>query len=287
MATLLTLRRRMKAAQNVSKTTRAMQMIAASKLKRAQEAALSSRPYVDKLLQLTRQVASRVEEKNIYPYIQPQNIIGRSLVIALSPDRGLCGGLVTNLLREFLNFQSQNAQAAYIAIGKKLEGRIIKLSNEVVATFPFGTTLPAFDMVYPISKLIDEYYLGNKVDSVKVLYTGFASIFSQTPSVATLLPIDLPESEKEKTSQPTLFEPSLTDIMPGLLRHYLEMSLFQSILESYVSEQAARMIAMQNATNNAKDIIEGLRLEYNKTRQAKITSELLDITSSRRALHHG
>ncbi|MBI5044755.1 MAG: ATP synthase F1 subunit gamma [Candidatus Levybacteria bacterium] len=285
MATLISLRRRIKAAQNVSKTTRAMQMIAASKLKRAQDAALAGRPYVQKLTELAQDITLRTEDAKKHPFMRLSIDNDKTLLIAIAPDKGLCGGLVTNLLREFFIYSRDEKNAQMIVVGKKLENQVVKLQNEVLAAFHFGTTLPTFDVVFPIIKLINEYYLSGKVQSVKVLYTDFVSFFNQSPKVVQLLPISLPESsdqEKKNVAQADmLYEPSLEEMVPELLKHYLEMSLFQYFLETYLSEQAARMIAMQNATNNAKDIISGLKLEYNKTRQAKITGELLDIIGGR------
>lgn len=283
MATLITLRRRIRAAQNVSKTTKAMQMIAASKLKKAQDAALSSRPYVKELTKIAQIVTLKTEDSKKHPYMQLSTHTDKTLLIAISPDKGLCGGLITNLLREFFSYSQEFRLSPLIVVGKKLETQVYKLENELLATFRFGTTLPTFDMIFPIIKIIDEYYLSGQVRSVHVLYTDFNNFFVQTPRIAQLLPISLPESSDQILSQSNsiLFEPSISEILPTLLKHYLEMSLFQFFLESYLSEQAARMLAMQNATNNAKDIIEALRLEYNKTRQAKITSELLDIIGGR------
>lgn len=282
MATLLSLKRRIRAASNISKTTRAFQMIATSRLKKAQEATLASRPYVSKLTELAQELSAKKDESASHPYITSPSENNKTLVIALSPDKGLCGGLITNLLREFYTYTKTDKDASYIVVGKKIEGQITKLPNEIVASFAFGTTLPTFDMVYPVSRLINEYYLSGKVSSVKVLYTDFASFFSQTPRITTLLPISLPQEEGSTTpSGSQIYEPSISVMLPSLLKQYMEMNLFQFMLESYLSEQAARMIAMQNATNNAKDIIEALQLEYNKTRQAKITSELLDITGGR------
>lgn len=283
MATLIALKRRIKAAQNVSKTTRAMQMIAASKLKKAQDAALSGRPYVEKLSHLTQLLTYKVEDTKKHPYMKLNTTTNKSLLIAIAPDKGLCGGLVTNILREFFIHSRENKDASMIVIGKKLENQIVKLQNEVIASFHFGTTLPTFDVVFPIINLINDYYLSGKVQSVKVLYTDFVSFFNQQPKIIDLLPIALPEGEIDKTD--FLYEPSLEKMMPNLLKHHLEMTLYQFFLESYLSEQAARMMTMQNATNNAKDIIDGLKLEYNKTRQAKITGELLDIIGGRSEAH--
>lgn len=290
MATLISLKRRIQAAQNVSKTTKAMQMIAASKLKKAQEAALSTRPYVQKLSELTKQALSNKPESFTHPYLT-QNKTGKELLILLSPDKGLCGGLVTNLLKEFLSYQKNHTETNYVLVGKKAEMQISKLGSDVIANFHFGTSQPAFDMVYPLAKLIEEYYLSGQVDSVKVLYTKFNNIFTQKPEIQQLLPLQIDIADESSSVEASVdkqetmvFEPSVATLLPSLLTHYVEMSLYQFILESFVSEQGARMISMQNATNNANDIISELRLEYNKTRQAKITSEILDITGAAVAL---
>lgn len=279
MASILALRRRIQAAKNVSKTTKAMQMIAASKLKKAQIAALSSRPYVEKLTALVGASVAKLHEDNDHPYLAQIELINKTLLIVLSPDKGLAGGLITNLVREFLQYTNTSKKNSYIIIGKKMESKVVRLSNEIIASFHFGTTLPKFNMIFPILRLIDEYYLNKKVDSVKILYPHFNSLFTQVPKISTLLPLSLPEEENEN-NRFFLFEPKLSQMIPSLLKHYAEMTLYQHLLESFLSEQASRMIAMQNATNNANDIIIDLQLEYNKTRQNKITSEILDITGA-------
>lgn len=282
MASILVLKRRIQAAQNVSKTTKAMQMIAASKLKKAQDATLMSRPYVEKLTNLSQNIIQKIDKDVIsHPYIKQElKAENKTLLLVLSPDKGLAGGLITNLIREFLEYTKIDKNISYIVIGKKLQGKVVHLSREIIASFNFGATLPSFDAVYPISKLINDYYLNGKVTSVKILFAQFTSIFTQTPMISTILPVSVPlEKEEKAINDFALFEPNVKEILPNLLNHYLEMTIYQNLLESYVSEQAARMISMQNATDNAKDIISDLQLEYNKTRQAKITSEILDIGS--------
>jgi F-type H+-transporting ATPase subunit gamma len=275
MATLLTLRRRMKTTTNVSKTTKAMQMIAASKLKKAQDSAEASKPYVEKLDTLSKALEQRVDKENLHQYMLPQEEIKAKLLIVISPDKGLCGGLVTNLIKEVLHY-SNTGKTHYITIGKKAERAVASLNKDVVASFPFGTTLPQFEAVFPIAKLVNEYFLGKKVAEVTILSTKFNSVMSQTPMFNTLLPVKLQEKAVADKSA-TLFEPDVNALLPDLLQHYLEMVIYQSLLEAYASEQGSRMIAMKNATDNAMDIISELRLEYNKTRQEKITNELLDI----------
>ncbi|HUD04870.1 MAG TPA: ATP synthase F1 subunit gamma [Patescibacteria group bacterium] len=275
MATLLILKRRMRTASNVSKTTKAFQMISASKLKKAQNAAESSKPYVEKLDSISKALERRVDKDNLHQYMMSQTNVKAKLLVVISPDKGLCGGLVTNLLREVLHYNN-NEKTYYITVGKKAERAVASLNKEVIASFPFGTSLPQFEMVFPIAKLVNEYFLNKKVAEVAILSTKFTSVFSQVPGFNTLLPVKLAETVEADKSV-TLFEPNVDMLLPDLLQHYLEMVIYQSLLEAYASEQASRMIAMKNATDNAIDIISELRLEYNKTRQEKITNELLDI----------
>lgn len=278
MANLLTLKRRIKTAQNVSKTTKAMQMIAASRLKKAQEAALSARPYVDKLTNMSVGISKRLNPDDLSKYMMP-NGSDKKIIVLIAPDKGLCGGLVTNLARETFNFYKSNKNVEFITVGKKANGIVKLLGANSVASFDFGTTLPKYGTMYPIMKLIDENFLDKKTGSIHLIYSEFNSVFSQHPKVKPLLPVkfEVYENSANRKETEILFEPSVNELLPGLIRHYLEISVYQSLLESYLSEQAARMLAMQNATDNAKDIIEELKLLYNKTRQEKITGEILDI----------
>lgn len=285
MATILTLKRRINAAKNVSKTTKAMQMIAASKLKRAQNAVSASKPYVSKISEILENLIAEAKKGYTHSYLTPTNKTGKTLLLVLSPDKGLCGSLIANILKEFMLYQQNVKDSSYILVGKKLEGHVVHLNTEIVAAFPFGTKLPSFASVYPLLQIVDEYYNGGKVDSVKILTAEYINIFTQKPKVTDLLPIKINEAKKDTEQKETeddfyLFEPNKKVLLDSLLRHYLEMSVYHQLIESFLSEQASRMMSMQNATDNANDIIEDLQLEYNKTRQAKITSELLDITGA-------
>ncbi len=279
MATILALKRRIKTAQNVSKTTKAMQMIAASKLKRAQEAAILARPYVNKLSSISQNLSTKIDNDSLHDYMKNTSKTTKRLIIVISPDKGLSGALVSNLLKEVYRFSPTNHDY-YIIIGKKAESNIISLGKEVIASFPFGTTLPSFDMVYPIAKIVDEYFLNGKVFEVKIVSSKFTTVFSQTPTITDILPIKLSEEKTQEKNNVMLFEPNLLELLPYLLQHYLEMIIYQSLLENYASEQAARMLAMKNATDNALEVIEELKLDYNKSRQEKITNEILDIGSA-------
>lgn len=274
MATLLSIKRRIKTAKNISKTTKAMQLISTSKLKKAQDAAVSAKPYVLKLDNLSKGISQKIEKDNLPEYmIKPQGI-NLKLFIVISPDKGLSGGLVTNLIKEVVINDDKNKNY-YIVIGKKAQTYVSALDKNIIAAYPFGNILPSFDVVYGISTLVNEYFLGKKVSEVVIITTDFISVFTQKPRTTTLLPITL-ETSTEKNHD-IKFEPSASELLPDLLQHYIEMVIYQSFLESYASEQAARMIAMKNATDNAKDMILDLNLIYNKTRQEKITNELLDI----------
>lgn len=291
MASTLSLRRRIKTAQNISKTTRAMQMIAASKLKRAQEATFASRPYVNKLTALTQQLTPKKEiTDTLHPYMQSTTGSGKTLYIIISPDKGLCGGLVTNLIREYFKVRHDN-KTLFITVGKKIEGPVAAAHKNLLASFPFGNTVPSYDMIFPIIEVVDDYFLTHKVDHVKIITTHFNNVFSQNVKIFDLLPIMIQEldpgqARMTKNSDFRLFEPTSEELLPPLLKKYIEMQIFQHLLESYASEQAARMMAMQNATNNAKDIVNTLQLLYNKARQEKITSEILDIISASVALEN-
>ncbi|MBI2028560.1 MAG: ATP synthase F1 subunit gamma [Candidatus Levybacteria bacterium] len=278
MANLLSLKRRIRAANNVSKTTRAMQMIATSKLKKAQDMTLAVRPYVEKLTAISQSLSDKSNKENTHKYLGHPEAIAPTLFIVISPDKGLCGGLIVALTRELIAFDSNNEKNVYMTIGKRIEGAVASLQKNVAASFKFGTTLPPYDVVFPIVNIIDDHFLNGRVGSVKILSTQFLSVFSQKPKITSVLPIEFPNDKLEKSSF-ALFEPSLEILLPNLLKHYLEMTIYQHLLESFASEQASRMIAMQNATDNAHEIVEDLMLEYNKGRQEKITNEILDIAS--------
>lgn len=279
MANILSLKRRITAAQNVSKTTRAMQMIAASKLKRAQDATIKSRPYVEKLMQLLQNTVPKLEEKFYHDYMKTPKDVTRNLLIIFAPDKGLCGGLIGNIISEIYNFDSKNPNTIYVTIGKKIEKYVSSKNREIIASFKFGTTLPTFDTVYPLIEIVSNYFLSRKVKSVKILYSKFGSVFSQKQEIIDLLPIEFPK-ESKLTTAATIFEPLPQVLLPPLLKHYLETAVFQNLLESYASEHAARMLSMQNATDNAVEITNELNLLYNKARQERITNEILDITSA-------
>lgn len=276
------LKQRIKTSKNISQIAKAMEMIAASKIKKAQTAVVNNKPYAQKIIEQTKRLVAAIDQQEFtHPYIQ-RNSSDKTLLIVLSPDKGLCGGLVTNILKKVYEHDSQDHML--IAFGKKIERASNKMSGGLVASFPFGGSIPAFSRVYPLIKLIDEYYVQGKVGKVVLIYAEFNSLFSQVPVYKQLLPLHIEiniksESSAREVNQTYIFEPNREELLSSLLPYYLEISLYSALLESYTSEQAARMVAMQNAKNNASDIADALTLSYNKSRQEKITNELLDLNN--------
>lgn len=278
---LQSLKKRIKTAQNISQIARAMEMIAASKIKKAQAAALNSKPYSDKITEvLGRMLSAARPEDTEHPFMIKNEGVTRDLVVAFSPDKGLAGSLVTNLSKKMLAFEPSKHTA--ITVGRKIEKFASKVDYDVHASFPFGTKFPAFAAVYPLMKLIGELYLQKKVAQVHVVYTEFRTMFSLGPSTFKLLPVE-PQAHAEGAPHelPYKFEPDTKYILNELIPYYLEIKLYNALIQSYTSEQAARMVAMGSAKDNALDITDSLTLVYNKTRQERITNEILDISNAK------
>ena len=270
------LKRRIKTSKNVSQIAKAMEMMSASKIKKAQNLVENNKPYAGRITTLTQELIAAAGKKYKHPYITGNNS-EKKLLIAISPDRGLCGSLNTNLFKKLVASESKNT--TLVTIGRKVELFAPRLSFDFLAAFPMGNTLPRFTNVYEIIRLVDEQFTTEKVGSVEVLYTQFNSFFQQTPEFKKILPIDISELP-QKQEGAHLFEPNPQELLEALLPQYLEVSLYSTLLEAYTSEQAARMISMQNAKNNANDIANYLTLQYNKSRQEKITNEILDLSNN-------
>ncbi|MGE5041748.1 MAG: ATP synthase F1 subunit gamma [Candidatus Levyibacteriota bacterium] len=274
------LKRRIKTAKNVAQIAKAMEMMSASKIKRAQKTVESNKPYVKKIEEITSSLISQTNKNTFHhPYIDG-NESNKKLVIAISPDKGLCGSLNTNIFKKLLTVDTKEVKL--VTIGKKVERFAAKMSFDFVAAFPMGNTIPRYTNVYEMVKLIETFYNNGEVGSVDILFTEFHSFFQQTPVIKKLLPIDS-TAFTENQGPFHLFEPNVPALLETLLPQYIEMSIYSALLEAYTSEQVARMIAMQNAKTNANDIASYLTLSYNKTRQEKITGEILDLTNSQQA----
>lgn len=271
------LKRRIKTSKNIAQIAKALEMIAASKIKRAQTASQNNKPYADRITEVTGKIASAVNRKTFtHPYLTEKE--GETLMIAISPDRGLCGSLNTNLYKKLI--EQDNSKIKLVTVGKKAGLFASKLSFDLLASYPMGTKLPDYSLVYELKTLIDEQIDKNGVTKVEILYADFVSYFSQIPTVKTLLPLTIEAVDGIDENESSIFEPGKEEMLSELLPYYLEVQIYNSLIQAFTSEQAAQMVAMQNAKNNAFDIAEYLNLVYNKSRQERITNEILDLANS-------
>ena len=285
MASVRQLRRRIRSVENTAKITKAMSMIAASKMRRAQESALSGRPYSDDLnMMLAHLAAQPVEdEDNIHPLLKTREV-ERVEVIVITPDRGLTGGLNSNINRaagQFISDYGDNARV--IAVGKKGRDFMVRYGVNVRAVFTDISDRPSILDITPIAHLAVESYESEEVDAVYVAYAKFINTTAQNAVVEQLLPVH-PSELRPQEQVGYIYEPSPSEVLAELLPRYMEMQIYHALLEGIASEQSARMVAMRNATDNANAMIEDLTLVMNKARQESITTELLDIVGGAAAV---
>ena len=286
------IRRRIKSIKNTAQITKAMQMVAASKMRRAQEAAMAGRPYAKLMNRMLAEVTKTATDFQ-HPLLENRTNTQKRAVILVSTDKGLCGGLNTNLLRDAAQLDKE--KSVFICAGRKGAQFVGRTRRELTAELSYAD-VPEFSDARTIAKFAVDLYSEEKVDAVDVLFTNFISTINQKPELRQLLPIvkikgveDSVTGENEgrnleASGQEFLFEPDATEVLSSLLPHYINYQVFQILLESKASEHSSRMVAMKNATDNANQIIKDLTLEYNKIRQASITSELLEITTAQMAL---
>ena len=292
MANTQDIRRRIKSIRNTAQITKAMQMVAASKMRRAQTAALAGRSYSGLMNRVLVSLQQRTDPK-AHPLLQVREV-KKELVIVISTDKGLAGALNTNLLREAALFDAQ--KTGYVVAGRKARLFLARTRRELLADFELKDS-PTFLETKEIAKFATEKFLSGEVDRVSVLYTHFVNTINQRPTVRQLLPItdfDLPREAaagvpvtSDGSKDPMLgyvFEPSPEAVLDTMLPYYLQYQVYQMVLDARASEHSARMVAMKNATDNAKQFIKDLTLEYNKMRQASITTELLEISTAQMAV---
>ena len=281
MASLRDIRRRIKSIGSTSQITRAMQMVAASKMRKAQQATLTTRPFGQLLYRMQRQATTHVRDF-VHPLMAVREVHKRALIL-VGTDKGLCGSLNTNLFRVAAQFDP--ATTVYIAVGKRAGQFIARSRRQLAAEFTI-TDSPRFPEARPIAAFARDLFLKGEVDQVQIVATHFINTMSQEPVVAEYLPIGeikalkLEGLESDVTNLATtevLFEPDPEVVLSYLIGHYLNIYMYRILLEAKASEQSARMVAMTNATDNATTLIKDLTLEYNKLRQGNITKELLEI----------
>ena len=293
------IRRRIKSVKNTSQITRAMQLVAASKMKKAQDQALAGRRYAEEMNKVLVNLKEGAEDDAHALFEVREG--NRELMIVITTDKGLCGGLNTNLLRKVTD--ETVPETKFATVGNKGKQALARTKRDLVANFEVSD--PAvFAEVKAVSKYATEQFLAGEIDTVRVAFTNFINTISQEPYIATLLPVSqikmtqkrdyegVGESDDvsevydavDANSGGYIFEPSPTVVLDNILPHYINYQLYQMMLEARASEHSARMVAMKAATDNADELVKDLTLEYNKVRQAAITAELLEITTAMKAL---
>jgi F-type H+-transporting ATPase subunit gamma len=290
------IRNKIKSVQSTRKITKAMEMVSASKMKKAQDRMRASRPYVERALQIAMHVAKANTEYK-HPFLARRETVKRVGAIVVTTDKGLCGGLNTNVLRLVLqahkDWRAKGLEVDYVAIGNKGLGFLTRLGANVVSHAEQLGDRPRLEkLVGPVKILLDEYVEG-KIDEVHIFFTTFINTMKQEARHGQMLPIpdqfrtatgDIRKADAQAGSWDYLYEPDAKELLDGVLRRFAEALVFQMVNENMASEQSARMVAMKAASDNATNIIEELQLIYNKTRQAAITKELAEIVGGAAAV---
>jgi len=310
MSSTRQIKRRIKSSKNIAQITKAMEMVSASKMKRAQEMTLSSRPYAEKMADIITALVQKAKDQVDHFLLNDprdnwkKNQEFNILIILLSTDKSLCGGLNSNLFRGLENWLKDLKETyklppkfklSFITIGKKAKEHILKTNKFLIAEFPQLGDKPRFEDILPISKIVIGGFKKHQYQMIFMSYMQFISTISQKLAVNQLLPIETKAIEKQAFSDQSpppieeykgdyLFEPKAEEIFKHLLPQYIELQLYHVLLESIASEHSARMVAMKNANENALDIVSALTLQFNQVRQTKITNELLDVIGARMAL---
>ncbi len=285
MANIRLIKRRIKSAKNIAQITKAMELVAASKMRKAQAQALAGKLYAQKIYDMVLRLSTRVEAKEHPLLRKPAVLTGKRLVILLSTNKGLCGGLNTTLFRHVLHETGDVTRYDWIILGKKGASFIAQMNGTMKADFsetvPFASAVPA------LTDLVTSEFVAGHYDGVDLIYNEFVSIVKQQPRKKTILPLTIAgtgETEKQEEIGEFLIEPTEEEVFASLLPHYLENQLRDAVLQAEASEHSARMIAMRNATDNAVSLTDELTLLYNKARQEKITYEITDLITAQLAV---
>ena len=282
MASQREIRRRIAAVKNIKQITRAMQFVAASKLKRAQEATLNARPYSEKIDEVLADLAVVLSGEE-HPLLARREG-GKRLIVLITSDRGLAGPFNTNTIRfTAQEITGHSDDLSVVTVGRKGRDSMRRARVPLEAHFEGFGDRPTFADVLPLARLITDDYLKGTYTQVDIIFSQFVSTLTQRPALDTLLPIEPSEDTEGIPGNQFIFEPSPAVVLERLLPRYIATRLFQAVLESKASEESSRMVAMRNATDNAEDLIEDYTLPYNKVRQANITREMIEIASGAQA----
>ncbi|MEK7692775.1 MAG: ATP synthase F1 subunit gamma [Chloroflexota bacterium] len=286
MASIRQIRRRVRSVTSIAKVTKAMELVAGSKMRRSQTRALQARPYAEKMMEILGDLAKqRGEDEDTHSFLTVRPL-KNSLILFLGPNRGLAGGLPSNMNRRAAAFAlEQETPPSFVTVGRKGRDFLTRTGQKLVAEFTMPDYPNLLDTL-PVTRIIIDEYESERVDRVFLLYPRFVNTAVQLPAVRQILPIE-PQDIEDRTVEDVdyLYEPSAEGVFAELLPRYIEMTIYQAILETEASELSARMVAMRNATEAAKDMIQTLTLVYNKVRQEQITKELLDIVGGVEAMN--
>ncbi len=285
MANLRDIRRRIKSVKNTAQITRAMQLVAAAKMKKAQDQAMAGRDYSAQLNAVLSDISAGESEEASHPLLEVRDG-NRELVLVISTDKGLCGPLNTNLAKKLRATTSDTAD--YVTVGRKLRVMLEKLQKNILADFSVKDPVP-FSEARAIASFLTKQFTEGKYDKVSIIHMRFINTLTQIPEMVTLLPVQPPAASENDGAIPGssadhLFEPSAKEVLASILPLYINFQVYQALLEARATEHSARMVAMKAATDNAKKFIKELTLEYNKLRQGAITAELLEITTAMKAM---
>jgi F-type H+-transporting ATPase subunit gamma len=277
-------KQRIGTANNIAKITKAMEMVSASKMRKAQDQTLAARPFAQALRDSLQKLAKEAHP-SLHPLLE-EHAEGKDVLVVIATDRGLCGSLNQNLFKMLLDWYKKHPEGSFILVGKKAVAFSSFMGLDVYAQFTsMPDTIKTADIL-PITTLIIDNFTAHTFKSVSIVYMDFINTLSQKVKLQQLLPIKAQELAEEGTAlteesvHEYAFEPSPKEILTELLPYYLENNVYQAFLESKASEHSARMVSMKNASDNAKDLVKELRLIYNKSRQESITKELLEITTA-------
>lgn len=293
MASAREMRLRIKSVKNISQVTRALETVSASKVRKAINAVMATRSYATKAWQVLKHVAEQPGRDSLHPLLIKRATVKNALVLVITGDRGLAGAYNSNVIRfTAQKFDNYSVPVKYIAVGRKGRDLLFRRRKEVLADFSNLPAAPTFTDVSAIGRLaVDEYSKGS-VDEVFLVYTDFVNMGRQIATVKKLLPLELDGDERvmdfeHKSAGPAAayeYEPDQRELLDQIIPRFTALQVYQAILESQASEHAARMIAMRNATDNAKELVGALQLVYNKVRQQTITNDILDIVGGAEAL---
>lgn len=294
MASAREMRLRIRSVKSIAQVTRALETVSAAKVRKAIAAVNATRPYAEKSWKLLVHLARQPGHASLHPLLKERDEVKKVLVILISGDRGLAGAFNVNLVKDALDtFRDFSAAVSYIAIGRKGRDMLLRRRRNVIADFSDIPIAPSFASLSAVGHIAIEEYLEGRADQVFLVYTDFHSMVKQNVVIRKLLPLEVEYAEDRvvaynvthhKSNSVFEYEPDDRRILEGIITRFTELQVYQAILTSQASEQAARMVSMRNATDNARELISSLQMDYNKARQQAITNDMLDITGGAEAM---